>query len=319
MGSEIWGVFANTKNNLGKSDLRDKQVEMNSEPFTILLLGTDQRKRTDPVWRADVMILVAVNPKTHSAKVLSIPRDTYATIANTNGLKTKINSAAYWGYKKDVGQVPNIRKTLEDLLHVPIDYYARINFQGFEDIVDALGGVEVNVQFPFHQVAIGGDMVYFEPGVKELNGSEALAYVRMRKQDPRGDLGRNIRQREVVTELIDKIASFEGVGNFSKLMKAVGDNFEHSLEMEHFKALANIYRKIPKNNIENLEIKTYPENVPGAGAVLVWPKEDRQKIQQLLRKQLELPPLQNQGTEGDSGNDDSAEADNGYQSESDGY
>ncbi len=319
LGSEIWGVFANTKNNLGKSDLRDKQVEMDSEPFTILLLGTDQRKRTDPVWRADVMILVAVNPKTHSAKVLSIPRDTYATIANTNGLKSKINSAAYWGYKKEVDQVVNIRKTLEDLLDVPVDYYARINFQGFEDIVDALGGVEVNVQFPFHQQAIGGDMVYFEPGVKELNGSEALAYVRMRKQDPRGDLGRNIRQREVVTKLIDKIASFEGAGNFSKLMKAVGDNFEHSMELENFKALAKIYRKIPKNNIENLKLETYPENVPGAGAVLVWPKKDRQKIQQILREQLELPPPQQQDPKGDSGNDDSSDTDNEFESKSDGY
>lgn len=318
LGSEIWGVFANTKNNLGKSDLRNKQVEMDSEPFTILLLGTDQRKRTDPVWRADVMILIAVNPKTHSAKVLSIPRDTYTTIANTNGLKAKINSAAYWGYKKDVGQVANIRKTLENMLHIPVDYYARINFQGFEDIVDALGGVEVNVQFPFHQQAIGGDMVYFEPGVKELNGSEALAYVRMRKQDPNGDLGRNIRQREVVTKLIDKIASFEGIGSFSKLMKAVGDNFEHSMELENFQALANIYRKIPKNNIENLEIKTFPENIPGAGAVLIWPKEDRLKIQQILRDQLELPPLKNQDSGENSEADDSSETDNQFSS-SDGY
>ncbi|MBA4603476.1 LCP family protein [Thermoactinomyces mirandus] len=311
LGSEIWGVFANTKNNLGKSDLRDKQVQMD-EPFTILLLGTDQRKRSDPVWRADVMMLIAVNPKTNSAKVLSIPRDTYATIANTDGMKAKLNSAAYWGYKKDVGQVVNIRKTLENLLHVPVDYYARINFQGFEDIVDALGGVEVNVKFPFHQQAIGGDMVYFEPGVKELNGSEALAYVRMRKQDPRGDLGRNERQREVVTQLIDKIAGFEGVGNFSKLMKAVGDNFEHSLELENFKALADIYRKIPKNNIENLVIKTTPENVPGAGAVLIWPKEDRQKIQQILREHLELPPLENQEQEGGSDHDDSSETENQF-------
>ena len=304
LGSEIWGVFANTKNNIGKSDLRDKEVEMDSEPFTILLLGTDQRKRSDPVWRADTMMLVAVNPKTNSAKVLSIPRDTYTTIANTDGLKAKLNSAAYWGYKTDTGQVENIRKTLENMLHVPIDHYARINFQGFEDIVDALGGVEVDVKFPFRQQAIGGDMVYFEPGPTKLNGSEALAYVRMRKQDPRGDLGRNERQREVVTQLIDKIASFKGVGRFSDLMNAVGDNFEHSLELDNFPALANIYRKIPKNNIENLEIKTSPENIQGLGSVLIWPEEDRKKVQQILREQLELPPLENENSESDSDTDE---------------
>jgi polyisoprenyl-teichoic acid--peptidoglycan teichoic acid transferase len=313
LGSEIWGVFANTKNDIGKSDLREKQVEMESEPFTILLLGTDQRKRSDPIWRADTMILIAVNPKKHTAKVLSIPRDTYTEIANTNGFKSKLNSAAYWGYKKDIGQVENIRKTLENLLHVPIDHYARINFQGFEDIVDALGGVEVDVPFAFHQKAIGGKMVYFEPGPAKLNGSEALAYVRMRKQDPRGDLGRNERQQEMVSKLIDKIASFKGVGKFSDLMKAVGDNFEHSLELDNFPALVSIYTKIPKSNIETLHIETYPETIQGAGAVLIWPEKDRKKIQQALREQLELPPLENGETDGDSGSgtdDDMSDTDN---------
>jgi len=289
-GSQIWGVFANSKHNIGKSDLRDKEVEIQKDPFTVLLIGTDQRKPTSKDWRADVLMVAAVNPKTNSIKIVSIPRDTYVKIANSGGVKTKINAAVYYGYKAGVDPVQNVRETVENLLHVPIDHYARINFQGFEDIVDAMGGVDVNVKFPFTQKAIGGKKIYFEPGVHHLKGPEALAYVRMRKQDPKGDLGRNERQREVIAQLIDKIASFDGVTKFSDITEAVGKNFQYSFGITRLPALVNVYKKIPKEKIETVELNLIPQRLPGDGEVLILKQAERDRVSKILQQQLEFKP-----------------------------
>lgn len=292
LGSQIWGVFANSQHMIGKSDLREKQVEIQKEPFTVLLIGTDQRKADSKDWRADVLMVAAVNPKTNSIKLISIPRDTYVKIANSGGVKSKINSAVYYGYQNGIDPVQNIRETVENLLHIPIDHYALINFQGFEDIVDAVGGVEVDVKFPFMQRAIGGKKVYFEPGVQHLNGPEALAYVRMRKQDPKGDIGRNERQREVVAQLVDKLVSVDGVTKFSDVTKAVGRNFKYSFEMTKLPALIDVYRKIPKENVETIELQLIPQKIPGSGDVLVLQQEERDRVRQVLQQQLEFTPKQ---------------------------
>jgi polyisoprenyl-teichoic acid--peptidoglycan teichoic acid transferase len=289
LGSQIWGAFANSGKKLGKSDLRTTQVEFQKDPFTVLLIGTDQRGHQKN-WRSDVLILAAVNPKTKSVKLVSIPRDVYTTIPNSGGVKTKINAAPYYGYQSGVGPVQNIRQAVEHVLHIPVDYYAKINFQGFEDIVDALGGVDVNVKFPFHQAAIGGKMVYFKPGKHHLNGAEALAYVRMRHQDPKGDLGRNERQREVISTLIDNIASAKGVFNFGEVMKAVGDNFEMSFQVSDLPALIDLYRSIPKQNVQTIEAQVTFEKIPGVGDVDILNQAERDRINKIMSQQLEIKP-----------------------------
>ncbi|MBH8597791.1 MULTISPECIES: LCP family protein [unclassified Thermoactinomyces] len=285
---QMWGALAaNSGKKLPKSDMRTKQVEMKKDPFTVLLIGTDQRGHSKD-WRTDVLILAAVNPENKSVKVVSIPRDLYVTIPNTNGMKGKINWSAAYGTK--VGPVENTRKAIENLLQVPVDSYAKINFQGFENIVDALGGVDVNVKFPFHQRAIGGKMVYFEPGKHHLNGAEALAYVRMRHQDPRGDLGRNERQREVIATLIDQIASTNGLLNFGDVMKAVGNNFEMSFNLSDIPGLINLYRTIPKENIETVEMKVTFDRIPGVGDVDILHSSERQRVITILQDQLNFHP-----------------------------
>lgn len=304
-GSQIWGVFANGGKELKKSDLRENAVEIKNDPFTVLLLGTDQRTTRPNDWRADVMILAAINPKTKTAKVVSVPRDTYITIPNSGGVKTKINAAAYYGRQSGVGDVENVRKTLEELLQVPIDYYARINFQGFEDIVDALGGIQVTPKFKFTQAMIGGGYAKFYPGnTYTLNGKKALAYVRERHEDPRGDLGRNERQREVVSQLIDKLASFEGVTKFNEVSKAVGKNFEYSFDILDFPTLVNIYREIPKQSMETIQIKVYDDKIPGVGAVLRISEDEKQRVRQILQQQLEYKPKNTQSEQptGDQSN-----------------
>lgn len=289
-GSQMWGVFAKSGKPLKKSTWRMERVIIEEkDPFTVLLIGTDQRSAEPNNWRSDVLILAAVNPKTNSIKLLSIPRDSYVNIANTN-VKTKINASAMYGRITGVGEVENIRQTIENLFHVPIDYYARVNFQGFENLVDALDGVDVFVKKRFRQQAIGGEMITFEPGPHHLNGSEALAYVRNRKSFAEGDFARNERQREVISQLIDKITSIDGVTQFNRITHALGGNFDHSFQLGEIPSLIKTYQEIPKESIETITFEAYPKMYKHSGSVVIIPEAEIDRISQILHEQLEYKP-----------------------------
>ncbi|GGE19719.1 LytR family transcriptional regulator [Marinithermofilum abyssi] len=271
-----------------KSDKREQAVTLN-DPFTVLLIGTDVRNASDQDWRPDVLMVAAVNPKKHSIKMVSIPRDTYTEIANANGLKTKINSSAYYGKTSGVGGVTNTVQTVENFLNIPIDHYVKINFNGFMDVVDAVDGVDVNVKFPF-AVRLFGKMQYYEPGPQQLNGERALGYVRMRKSDPRGDMGRNERQREVLQQIMSKIVSIQSVHRLDDIVRSVGNNVQFSFSFQELTDLQSVYRQTPKKNIENLEVQGKNDNHNPRG---IWyfyvTDQERLRLSHLLQKQLELP------------------------------
>lgn len=281
-----------TKKELTLSDKRSKKVDIKKDPFTILLIGTDGRSAYTQNWRPDVLMLAAINPKNRSIKIVSIPRDTYVEIANTKGAKDKINATPAYAYRQKEDPVHKIRETVENLFHIPIDYYAKANFQGFTDIVDVLGGVDVNVPFAFQTKMIGGKMAYFEKGPAHLNGAEVLAYVRMRRSDPEGDKGRNKRQREVVQQLVDKLTSLDVVTKFPELVKTVSNNFEYSFSFTEIATLTQSYHQ-SKNNVEEIEIKTIPSR-KYLGGVYAYieniPEEEQQRISEILQRQLEYDP-----------------------------
>ncbi|MFC7440021.1 LCP family protein [Laceyella putida] len=288
--TQLWGAFAHSSKPLKKSTWRAERIVIEEkDPFTVLLIGTDQRSTDPNNWRPDVLILAAVNPKTNTIKLLSIPRDTYVKIANTD-VRTKINAAAMYGRITGVGEVENIRQTIENIFHVPIDYYAQVNFQGFENLVDALGGVDVNVKQRFTQQAIGGEMITFEPGRHHLNGSEALAYVRNRKAFAEGDFARNERQREVISQLIDKMTGIDGVTKFNKITNALGGNFDHSFQFQEIPSLIKTYQEIPKEKIETITFEAYPKMYKRSGWVVIIPDEEIERISRILHQQLEYKP-----------------------------
>ena len=248
-----WDAAADTHKPMEreKSKLRENAPTLD-KPFTVLLLGTDVRKETDN-WRADVIMVAAINPKTQSVKLVSIPRDSYVEIANTGGHRDKINSAPYWGKQKGVDPVTNTAETIELLLNVPIDHYAKVNFKGFIDIVDALGGVDVNVKFDFWEKKLGRqERYYFTKGPMHLNGDQALSYVRMRKRDPRGDLGRNERQREVLMDLMDKAVSFKGLTKINEILTSWAKHL-HQPQGQGNDRHAKLVPKISKDDIESIE------------------------------------------------------------------
>ncbi|MBA4495374.1 LCP family protein [Paenactinomyces guangxiensis] len=275
---------------VSRSKRRQKPVEPKKEPFAVLLLGSDQidTKAEQKIWRPDVIMVAAVNPKTKSVKLLSIPRDTKVTIANTDGFRDKINHSAYWGKMKGKNPIDNTRETVENLLDIPIDYYAKVNFRGFVDIVDAVGGVDVNNRYTFRGPAIN-QMKTIPAGQHHLNGMEALAYVRQRKaeQNIEGDMGRNERQQEVISQIVDKMISAEGIANFPKISRAVGDNLSFNIDIGEIPSIAAVYQNIPISNIETVKVETYPDKIKGISYLILSEKE-KQRIRDLFKQYMEL-------------------------------
>ncbi|MFZ1691444.1 MAG: LCP family protein, partial [Trichococcus flocculiformis] len=166
------------------------------EPVSILLLGVDTGDlgRTEQ-GRSDSMVVVTINPHTQKTTLLSIPRDTYTEIVGY-GTSDKINHAYAFG-----GTAMSIN-TVQQMLDIPIDFYVMVNMAGIQEIVDAVGGITVESPLTFNQN--GYDFVQ---GTNQLDGEAALAFARMRYEDPAGDTGRQGRQRLVIEAVIRKLAT----------------------------------------------------------------------------------------------------------------
>lgn len=281
-GSYLWYLYDQvgdtvaTMHNPLERDANPERQEQISQIFTekdsinVLLLGVDEREGDSG--RSDTMILLSANPNTNSLKMVSIPRDTYVTIPGYG--KDKINHAyAFGGVGLSV-------QTVEEAFNIPVHFYARVNMQGFEQGVEALGGVTVTNDTAFTQ---GG--MEFPAGEIHLSGEEALEYIRMRKEDPRGDLGRNERQREVVTAAMDKAASFSSITRVGEILGILGENVTTNLDQGQMQTLFLDYRGI-MSNVETLEISGSGDMINGIWYLIV-PDEEFQRITTAINEHME--------------------------------
>lgn len=224
----------------------EKVILENKEPFSILLLGVDERE--GDIGRADTIIVATVNPDSEDIKLVSIPRDTLIELPKSGNLD-KINATyAYDGISYTI-------ETVENYLDIPIHYYAQINFQGMVDLVEAIGGIEVNspLEFTVQDSEEHADAIHIEEGPQHLNGEEALGYARMRKQDPRGDWGRQERQREVIQAIVDETISISSLTNFNNIFNAIAPNLKTNLSGRSIWILGTNYASAA-NDIETLTL-----------------------------------------------------------------
>lgn len=271
----VYNLFEETANQMYQPVTDEteapKEIIKKGEPFCILIMGVDERKGDRG--RSDTLMVMAVNPRKESALLFNIPRDTRTKIAG-RGIQDKINHAyAYGGVKMSID-------TVEEFLDVPIAYYAKVNMQGFARIVDALGGVEVNNPFAFEY---GGHT--FEEGLIHLNGDAALKYTRMRYEDPRGDFGRNERQRLVLKAMIKKAASPAVLANLGTVLQSLGSSVTTNVTFDEMKKLGNEYRDAIRR-VETLEIKGRGQKINGIYYFIVS-DEEKNRIRTLVKKQLE--------------------------------
>lgn len=184
--------------------------------LNVLLLGVDARTPNEPS-RTDTIIILSMDKKTKEAALLSIPRDTRVNIPGRG--MDKINHAhAFGGVALTIDSV-------EEFLDIPIHYYARLNFPGFRDIVNALGGVTIDVE---PQVARERPTLTGMVGVHKLNGEQALDYVRFRK-DREGDIGRVRRQQKFIRAIAKQSLQLSTVLRAPVLLDKVGENLRTNI------------------------------------------------------------------------------------------
>ena len=211
---------------------RKEEVNLNNkDSFSILLMGVDTGDlgRTD-TGRSDAIMVATVSPEDNKTQIVSIPRDTYMEIVGY-GTFDKINHAYAFG-----GPAMSM-DSLEKYLDIPIDHYAAINLKGIQDLVNAVGGVTVN-----NDLAFTSDGKSFDIGQIELNGEEALAFVRMRYDDPNGDYGRQERQRLVIQGIMQKLISINSMTKYQSILDALSDNMKTDMDFSTMQTIALDYR-----------------------------------------------------------------------------
>lgn len=211
-----------------------KNVNITKEPFSVFLSGIDSYGKITSVSRSDVNMLVTVNPKTHKVLLTSIPRDYYVTLHGISSkYKDKITHAGIHGIDTSV-------KTVEDLLDVDINYYAKVNFTSLVDIVNELGGVDVELEKGFKAYYIDGKETVnytFQKGKNHLNGKEALAFARERKSLPLGDVGRVEHQQMLLEAILNKVLSKNIIMKYSDLLNAMNGKFVTNFGTENITKL----------------------------------------------------------------------------------
>ncbi|HFI0393349.1 TPA: LCP family protein [Streptococcus suis] len=207
-----------------------------TEPLTILLMGVDMDQATrGGAWeegRSDSMILVTVNPKTKETTMMSLTRDIMVEIAEANGEST--GTVEKLNHSYSYGQAPMAIATIEKMMDIDIDRYIEINMDGLVELVDAVGGIEVNntLGFPISISEYEPAYTAIVPTGKRLvNGDQALVYARMRYDDPEGDIGRQRRQREVITAIIKKLLQLDGFTQYKKILTAISNNMRTDIEI----------------------------------------------------------------------------------------
>ncbi|WP_332651082.1 LCP family glycopolymer transferase [Lysinibacillus sp. 54212] len=210
------------------------------DPFSVLLLGIDEREHDSG--RTDTMIVVTVNPDLGTIKMLSIPRDSRVEIVGNNTVE-KINHA----YAR--GGIAMSIDTVEELLSIPIDYYVAINMEGFLSIIDVLGGIEVENDM---DLSVGS--YSFPKGGIRLSGEEALIFSRIRYEDPRGDFGRQLRQKQLVEAILAKSSNPAMLLKLDDIFDILGDNVKMNFTGSQIINLQKLYSKL-NGDIQQLQFQ----------------------------------------------------------------
>lgn len=253
--------------------------------INLLLLGYDQSaERDDPAnplhrdeknnYRSDVMMLAAVNFRDNTVHLISIPRDTYAAIYNTRG-RWKINAAFAKGGAAAGEGFLYAQKTVEMLMGVPVDYYAGVNMEGLKRLVDAMGGVDYDVD-----VAIRLDGRTLEPGFQHLNGQQALDYCRARKGIST-DVGRNDRQQRMLLAIFDQLRREKRLAELPAIYAAVKDDVATNLSLSQIAALALFTTRLDLTSFKRTTLAgEYISNVYNASYYVLYNKKLVQLVQE---------------------------------------
>jgi len=245
----------------------------------ILLLGTDERD-CEPGARSDTMMIVSIDPDTKSANILSIPRDLWVSIPGYG--QNRINAAHAFGeaYKVPGGGPALARQTVQNQFGVPIHYYVRINVLGLRNIIDLIGGIDIDVERRIYDATFPNDtcgtyVLDIPAGPQHMDGKRALEYARSRHSSD--DFDRSHRQQKILLAMRDKVMSLGILPRLPQLYREFGNTVKTDLQLPEILALAGLGTSIPRENIHTYAIDstmTHPWTRPDGASVLI-PLNDR--------------------------------------------
>ena len=264
------------------------------ERVTILLLGLDQREEDRGIpARSDTMVLLTMDPLNLTAGMLSIPRDLWVPIPGYEN--NKINVAHFLGEQAREGDGPELaRRTVQKNFGVHVHYVARVDFKGFEKLIDEIGGVTIDVdralldnEYPNERVANGLTRIYYPAGPQRMDGLRALRYARSRHAD--SDFGRNLRQQKVLQAAREQVLQTGIIPKLPGMFSVLNQSIWTSVPWLDMLALANLGRRVDTGKITTRQIDgSLIDDVNGDGTVLV---PSRSRIRPVVQELFYDPNL----------------------------
>ncbi|TVY03365.1 LytR family transcriptional regulator [Cohnella terricola] len=245
----------------GNATAEDEEIEAGEsiKPVTFLLAGVDSRDGSGGAMNTDVLMLVAFNPDTRSASMLSIPRD---LLMKTKSLPSRKANYYYpYFYIKDKETViPNVKQFFSDQTGLPLDHMAVVNFDVLRQVVDALGGLEIDVDMDMKYVdKADGTSIDLKKGLQKLDGQGVLDFVRYRKSNQgtreSSDFARNQRQQIVIKQIVDKLGTLNGMTQWGKILDIIGDNVKTDVPESDLRQWVLNFPKIKPNTIRSLQLE----------------------------------------------------------------
>ncbi len=291
------------------TDSKDKKL---TEPFTVLVMGVDSAVdglKKNQAFNGDTLMLITFNPNTLTATMFSLPRDLYVPIACNHNRYAKINSSAAYGSSCVI-------KTVQQLTDIQIDYYVKINFTGVVQLVDALGGVTVDVEEPDFRYNMridckgmvceqnsrrqfGKNIIYVPTGIQKLNGEQALAYARNRHQYAISDIARNQHQQQIIEATAKKLKTINSITEVENILNSISNNIETNMTPEQIMSFYTVGKDMLVNSSgDSLSIKKTYLSYYNLGVWLRGPQrrtsalgyypESLEAIKKLMKVNLEL-------------------------------
>lgn len=231
-----------------------KKVDVTKEPFNVYISGIDTYGPIATKSRSDVNMIASVNPITHQVLLTSIPRDYYIAQTCQNNEKDKLTHTGIFGVDCTI-------ESMEQFTGLTFNYYARVNFSSLENIVDAIGGIDIYNEIGFSS---GVDGTYIEAGNIHMDGNTALKFSRERHAYADGDRQRGRNQMMVLSAIIDKVSSPAILTGYSGIMSAVGNSFQSNMDSDEMTSI------VKKQINDNSDWTVIQQSITGVGESGVW-------------------------------------------------
>ena len=265
VGAAVAGAMFASSSLLDKTagDAVEEGLLTAKDKSTIMIMGVDSRE--DDVGRSDTLMIAAVDPKRNQASLLSVPRDTRVKIPGHSW--DKINAAYAYGSAKSgiLGGEKLAQRTVEDFLGVNIDHYVVIDTHAFQKIIDAIGGIDIDVEKRMYYEDPwdddGGLVIDLKPGMQHMNGKTAVTYVRYR--DEEGDIGRIKRQQKFMKACMDKVTSPAIIPKLPTVIKEVIGSVKTDLSFRQLLEFAGTLKEAQKNGLKTEMVPGRPLYISG--------------------------------------------------------